>query len=357
MRQAFLSALLPSLVLFLVAPAVGDALDVTTNITQTLGAGDLGTHVALPHDNIYDITGGTRPGDGPILYHSFGDFTVGAGDTANFLNTTLTITTTDILGRVTGGNPSSLFGTIDTLSYPGANLFLVNPFGIVFGPTASLNVGGSVSFTTAQYIRLFDGLNSANFYADTASDGLANSVLAVAPVPDFGFLNAAPAAYGFLDSNATAISVQGSTLTVQPGQSISLVGGEKGFTYYTNPDTGANASVPDGVTISGGRLSAPNGTIQLASAAKPGEFAAPDGESLSNATTLRSLPNVRGTSFTSFESVTVAPGSSIGNGTSTGFIKDGQLVLSVNDAILTTAEIAGRPDTISLSPECQWLLL
>ena len=87
-------------------------------------------------------------------------------------------------------------------------------------------MGGSVSFTTAQYLRLFDGVNSANFYANPANDGLANSVLAVAPVVDFGFLS--PAAYGFLtapDPSAT-ITVQGSALSVPSGQSISLVGGK-----------------------------------------------------------------------------------------------------------------------------------
>ena len=60
-----------------------------------------------------------------------------------------------------------------------------------------MNVGGSVSFTTAQYLRLFDGVNSANFYANTANDGLVNSVLAVAPVADFGFLS--PAAVRVFD--------------------------------------------------------------------------------------------------------------------------------------------------------------
>ena len=62
--QTFLRALFPTLVLLLIAPAVGDALEVTTNITHTSGAGDLGTLVSHLHDNVYDnvydITGGTR---------------------------------------------------------------------------------------------------------------------------------------------------------------------------------------------------------------------------------------------------------------------------------------------------------
>jgi hypothetical protein len=94
-------------------------------------------------------------------------------------------------------------------------LFLVNPSGIVFGPNGSVNVGGSVSFTTAQYLRLFDGVNSANFYTNPANDSLANSILTVAAVVDFGFLTV-PVNYGFLtqpDQSAT-ITVQGSALSV-----------------------------------------------------------------------------------------------------------------------------------------------
>lgn len=75
---------------------------------------------------IYNITGGTRPGNGPNLFHSFGEFSVGALDTARFLNTTPELATSNILGRVTGSNPSSLFGAIDSMSYPGANLFRLN---------------------------------------------------------------------------------------------------------------------------------------------------------------------------------------------------------------------------------------
>ena len=106
--------------------------------------------------NVYDITGGTRPGSGPNLFHSFGEFGVPTSNVANFLNDS-GLATSNVLGRVTGGNPSNIFGTIQTTGFASANLFLMNPAGIVFGPNASLNVGGSVSFTTADYLRLADG--------------------------------------------------------------------------------------------------------------------------------------------------------------------------------------------------------
>jgi len=346
-RHAFLWAFLPTFVLFLLAPAIIHAQVETPTITSTLGAGDLHT-IVTPSGTLYDITGGTRPGSGSILFHSFGDFNVPSNHTANFLNkgsfdlngTVLAegLATTNILARVTNPNPSSIFGTIQTNGVGGfgnANLFLVNPFGIVFGPNASLNVGGSVSFTSAQYLRLFDSLNgvSANFYANPAFDGQPNSVLAVAPVGDFGFL---PAAYGFLDAPNpnVMITVQGSALSVPSGQSISLVGGKVII----------ESGTPDGGTAQPAQLSAPNGTIQLATAASPGEF---------DVTTLQSLPNVNNASFTSFESVSLAPGSSI-NLSGAGrvvFFKGGQLVLSVNDATLSTSEnpVPPNTDTISLS--------
>ena len=185
LRHTYLWALLSTLLLVLHAPDATYA-QVVTNITSTTDVGNLGTTVTQA-GNVYDITGGTTPGNGPNLFHSFGDFSVGGGDIGNFLNNT-GLQTSNILGRVTGGNISNIDGTIQTTGFGTANLFLVNPSGIVFGSNGSVNVGGSVIFTTAQYLRLFDGMSSANLYADPANDGLANSVLAVAPVVDFEFL-------------------------------------------------------------------------------------------------------------------------------------------------------------------------
>ncbi len=342
-RQAFLWALLPTLLLVLNAPDPTYA-QVATNITSTTGAGNLGTTVTQA-GNLYNVTGGTRPGSGPNLFHSFGDFSVGGGEIANFLNDT-GLPTSNILGRVTGGNISNIDGTIQTTDFGNANLFLVNPSGIVFGPNGSVNVGGSVSFTTAQYLRLFDGVNSANFYANTANDGLVNSVLAVAPVADFGFLS--PAAYGFLtapDPSAT-ITVQGSALSVPSGQSISLVGGNVVIQAATLPDQ----------TVQRAQLSAPNGTIQLASAASPGEFAPPQFTPPEFSTMLQAFPNVDGASFTSFGSIALYgsnpqefPASIDVSGARTVFVKSGQLVLSVNDATLSTSESPAPQDTIVLS--------
>ena len=245
------------------------ALDSTTQaataITETTGAGNLGTHVLPPSGNVYGITGGTPAGT-TNLFHSFAQFSVGTGDIAQFQTTTLVPNTTlsNILGRVTGGSPSSIFGTVDSITYyPNANLFLMNPNGILFGPGAHVNVGGMAHFTTADYLRLdaVGGPHAGIFHADMTQ----TSVLTNAPV----------AAFGFLGSNPAAISVQGSQLTVANGTGLSLVGGNHGFNYK-NPDTSIPASVPDGMTMTGGMLSALGGQINIVSVASAGEISTGD---------------------------------------------------------------------------------
>lgn len=187
----------------------------------------------------YIITGGTRPGEGPNLFHSFGDFSVGTNNVARFFNESGRATT-NILSRVTGGSPSNIFGEISTQSFGSANFFLINPAGVVFGPNASLNLGGSGHFSTADYLRL--GSGNDRFYADLGK----TSQLTSAPVTAFGFLN----------QNPRPITVQGATLDVQkhtpnePARSLSLVGGD--------------------IQLSGGTLKAEAG-INLVSMASQGE--------------------------------------------------------------------------------------
>src|SRR6185369_8267002 len=261
----------------------------------------LNTHIGDPTilpggQTVYDITGGTRPGNGPNLFHSFGDFNVPNNNIANFLNDS-GLATSNILGRVTGGNISNIFGAIQTTGFGNANLFLMNPAGFLFGPNATVNVGGMVSFTSADYLRLTD---NARF---NAVPGPADALLSAAPV----------AAFGFLGSNPGAIMVRGSQLTVADGTGVSLVGG----------NITIQSGTPDGGTAQPARLSAPNGKIQLASAASAGEF---------DAATLQPLPNVNNTSFTSFGAVSLTSGSNINvRGEQTLSIRGGQFVISVND--------------------------
>src|SRR5215203_266837 len=98
------------------APITPSGLNTQVNVSNSPPAGKIQ----------YDITGGTRPGGGTNLFHSFGDFNVPNNNVANFLNETA-LPTNNILGRVTGGNISNVFGTIQTSGFGNANLFLMNP--------------------------------------------------------------------------------------------------------------------------------------------------------------------------------------------------------------------------------------
>jgi filamentous hemagglutinin family protein len=285
--------------------------------TAPITSSGLNTQISAPiqvdGQTQYNITGGTRPEGGANLFHSFGEFGVPNNNIANFRNDFPGLQTFNILGRVTGGSESHILGTIRTSEFGSANLFLMNPAGFLFGPNATVNVGGMVNFTSADYLKLEDG-KQFNAIPNTTADAL----LSASPV----------AAFGFLGSNPGAIIVQGSEFN---GASISLVGG----------NITIESGTPSGGTAQQAKLSAANGTIQLASATSPGAFD----------TTLQAISNVNGASFTTFGTVSLAPGSTINiSGTNTVSIRGGQFVLSVNDVSLNTATNVGTANSISLSP-------
>jgi filamentous hemagglutinin family protein len=204
----------------------------------------------------FNIIGGTRPGGGTNLYHSFGNFNVPNNNIANFLNNT-GLPTSNILGRVTGGNVSNIFGTIQTTGFGNANLFLMNPAGFLFGPNATVNVGGMVSFSSSDYLRLTDGLRF-NAVPNSSADAL----LSAAPV----------AAFGFLGKNPGAITMQGSQLTVAgPTVQFPESGDASGLAYVNGVlRQSANLSLIGGdITVQGGTLTAPGGHVTLVSVGKP----------------------------------------------------------------------------------------
>jgi filamentous hemagglutinin family protein len=96
------------------------------------------------------ITGGVSKGQN--TFHSFQDFNINNGQTVYFENLP---GINFIISRVTGNNPSLLLGTIGVIG--NADLFFINPNGIIFGPDSRLNLNGSFFVSTASSINLSDG--------------------------------------------------------------------------------------------------------------------------------------------------------------------------------------------------------
>jgi filamentous hemagglutinin family protein len=174
------------------------------------------------------IDGGARRGAN--LFHSFQEFSIDAGRSVYFSNPD---GVANILTRITGSSRAEILGTLGVLG--NANLFLINPNGIFFGPNAQLDIGGSFLTSTANSL-VFD-----NGFAFSTTDPQTPPLLTV-NVP-IGLQ------YG---SNPGAIQVEGASLQVPDGQTLTLAGGT--------------------IDIDGGQLLAFGGRVELAGVAAPGEI-------------------------------------------------------------------------------------
>lgn len=111
----------------------------------------MGNSIVELEGKTFNITGGTSVGSS--LFHSFAEFSVPNGTTAFFDTASFDGATKiqNIISRVTGKSVSNIDGLIKASGT--ANLLLINPSGIVFGPNASLNIGGSFVASTASSIK------------------------------------------------------------------------------------------------------------------------------------------------------------------------------------------------------------
>jgi filamentous hemagglutinin family protein len=168
----------------------------------------------------FDIFDGTPVGRN--LFHSFSEFSVPTNGAAIF-NNAANIQT--IFSRVTGATPSSINGLIQTNG--GASLFLLNPNGILFGPNARLNIGGSFVATTADSIRFDNG------FAFSASNPTSPPLLTMS-VPLGVQFGATPGAIVNRSvATANGLPASGSNpavgLRVGAGQLLGFIGGDVDF--------------------------------------------------------------------------------------------------------------------------------
>ncbi len=241
----------------------------------------------------YTIQGGSLSSDGANLFHSFSRFGLNAGEVANFLATPAI---QNILGRVTGGEASVIDGRIQVTG-SNANLFLLNPAGMVFGSNASLSVPASFTATTATGIGFG---NSSWFHA--------------AGTNDYPALVGSPHSFAFTAPTGTLVNA--GHLTVGQGHSITLLGSQ---------------------VINTGTLTAPDGSITLA--AVPAE----------NLVRLRQPNSLLSLEFTPLSTVTAASplspvalpqlltGGNVGSATGLTVNPNGTVSLTQSGLVVTTS--------------------
>ncbi|AFZ01066.1 filamentous hemagglutinin family outer membrane protein [Calothrix sp. PCC 6303] len=166
-------------------------------------------------NNSLQIEGGAIRGTN--LFHSFSDFNITEGQSLYFQNP---IDITNIISRVTGGSSSNIAGTLG-VSGGTANLFLLNPNGIIFGENSRLDVKGSFVATTATAIQFGD----RGFYSSSVPDS--PPLLTVNPS---AFLFNQVAAAPIVNRSTTPLEESGTQgLQVADGKSLILLGGEINF--------------------------------------------------------------------------------------------------------------------------------
>ncbi len=188
------------------------------------------------------INGGAKRGNN--LFHSFTEFNIKDGQSVYFASPSEVI---NILTRVTGGNASNILGTLGVDG--GANLFLINPNGILFGQNASLDIRGSFIGTTANGVQFG---NQGNF---SATDPVNPGLLTINPSALFfnqinhksAIVNKSVAPAGIDPAGFDAFG-----LRVPDGKSLLLVGGD--------------------ISMEGGQLNALGGRVELGGVSEAGNI-------------------------------------------------------------------------------------
>jgi filamentous hemagglutinin family protein len=212
--------------------------------------------------SITEITGGETKGNN--LFHSFQEFSIPTGNEAFFNNGSAIA---NIFSRVTGDTVSQIDGLIRANG--SANLFLINPAGIIFNENASLDIGGSFLATTANSIQFNDG----EFSAIAPEE---KPILTIS-VPIGLSFDENP---GEIINNSVANERRG--LEVATGNNITLLGGNISF-------EGGTVTAPGGKVDLGGLSAA--GTVNIAD---DGSYTFPDNAAKADLSLEAGIIDVRG---------------------------------------------------------------
>ena len=204
--------------------------------------------IVTPQGNTSIIDAGTTAGGN--LFHSFEEFSVPTGGEAYFNNAA---EIQNIISRVTGESISNIDGLLRANA--NANLFLLNPNGIVFGPNATLSIGGSFVGSTASAVNFADGTS----FSATAPTTTPLLTISVPLGLQFG-------------QNPGSIVVQGTgyDLSVQEPIFSPIIRGSSS-TGLRVPQGLTLALVGGDVDIEGGVLTADLGHIELGSVGGDGQ--------------------------------------------------------------------------------------
>ena len=196
--------------LALAAFAVGSSALAEITTDGTIGGGGSGQLIPSGNGFTYDITEDLGQRIDSNLFHSFDQFSLLVGESANFSGDP---TIQHIIGRITGGVPSTLDGTLSS-SIVGADVWLVNPAGLLLGPNAVLNVPGAVHLSTGESVQLSDQ----------------TEFTAALTAPPVTLTSSAPVAFGFVGQSPTGVEITGSTLQADTltfsGGSITVTGAD-----------------------------------------------------------------------------------------------------------------------------------
>ncbi len=173
---------------------------ISTLQAQIITDGSVGSKLTLSGpDFIINQTLGSRVGNN--LFHSFKTFSINNQESATFTGSP---DIANVISRVTGGEISNINGLLKS-TIGTADFYFFNPSGIVFGPDAVVDVPAAFHVSTADKLTLEDGSVFSAINPTGSSLGIAK-----------------PESFGYLNRQATSLTINGSLLTLSSSGDLSI---------------------------------------------------------------------------------------------------------------------------------------